>query len=59
MKKERDLAADELLAAHQAIIDHWYAEWLKRETARIEAAFARQLNPSAVERRAATCHECR
>jgi hemerythrin len=34
-------ATAELLAKHQAIIDAWYAKWLKREKARIDAAFRR------------------
>lgn len=36
-----DKAAKELLEAHQAIIDAWFAAWIKRERARIDAAFKR------------------
>jgi Leu/Phe-tRNA-protein transferase len=35
-------ATKELLAAHQEIIDAWYARWLKREKARIDALFRRK-----------------
>jgi len=32
----------QILAAHQAIIDAWYAKWLKQERERIDASFRRR-----------------
>jgi hypothetical protein len=37
-----DRATKELLEAHQAIIDAWYAKWLAEQKARIDAFWARK-----------------
>lgn len=34
-----ELATECLLRQHQAIIDAWYAKWIKQEHERIDAAF--------------------
>lgn len=33
---------EKLLAAHQAIIDAWFAKWLAEHKARVDALFARK-----------------
>jgi hypothetical protein len=37
-----DKATRELLEAHQAIIDAWYATWLERERRRIDDLWSRK-----------------